>query len=62
MRREVEDSVARSTLLLSVVALFIGTVSIGNAATAGIAARTPEIGLRRAVARSRACSPPSRSH
>jgi putative ABC transport system permease protein len=49
LRRQVEDSVTRLSLILSIVALAIGTVSIGNAATAGIAARTPEIGLRRAV-------------
>ncbi|MEV4122153.1 ABC transporter permease [Micromonospora sp. NPDC049645] len=49
LRREIEDSTTRSTLLISGVALLMGTVSIGNAATAGIAARTGEIGLRRAV-------------
>lgn len=49
LRRQVEASVTRLSLILSVVALAIGTVSIGNAATAGIAARTAEIGLRRAV-------------
>ncbi len=49
LRREIEASTTRSTLLISGVALLMGTVSIGNAATAGIAARTPEIGLRRAV-------------
>jgi len=32
-----------------VIALVIGAVSIGNAATAGISVRTAEIGLRRAV-------------
>ena len=36
-------------MFLSLVALVIGTVSIGNAATAAIATRAPEIGLRRAV-------------
>lgn len=49
LRREIEGDVARSTILLSVVALLMGTISIGNAATAGIAARTSEIGLRRAM-------------
>ncbi|MEV8518073.1 ABC transporter permease [Dactylosporangium sp. NPDC051484] len=49
LRREVEGSVTRSSLLVSLVALVIGTFSIGNAATAGIATRTGEIGLRRAV-------------
>jgi putative ABC transport system permease protein len=49
LRREIEGNVTRLSLILSVVALAIGTISIGNAATAGIAARTPEIGLRRAV-------------
>lgn len=49
LRREIEGDVTRLSLILSVVALAIGTVSIGNAATAGIAARIPEIGLRRAV-------------
>ncbi len=49
LRREVEDQVARLSLLVSAVALVIGAVSIGNAATAGIAARVPEIGLRRAI-------------
>ena len=39
------SSTTRSTLLISGVALLMGTVSIGNAATAGIAARTGEIGL-----------------
>jgi putative ABC transport system permease protein len=49
LRREIEASVTRSTILLSVVALLIGTISIGNSATAAIATRTSEIGLRRAV-------------
>ncbi|SDD26014.1 ABC transporter permease [Actinokineospora iranica] len=49
LRQEIEGSVARLALVLSLVALGIGTVSIGNAATAGIVARTAEIGLRRAV-------------
>ncbi|HEX6352227.1 ABC transporter permease [Actinophytocola sp.] len=49
LRREVEGDVAQLSLILSLVALAIGTVSIANAATAGIAARIPEIGLRRAV-------------
>ncbi|MGK5521147.1 ABC transporter permease [Micromonospora sp. URMC 107] len=49
LRRSVEDSVTQLSLLLSIVALAIGTVSIGNAASASIAARTSEIGLRRAV-------------
>lgn len=49
LRREVEGDVAQLSLILSLVALAIGTVSIGNAATAGIAVRIPEIGLRRAV-------------
>jgi putative ABC transport system permease protein len=49
LRREVEGDVAQLSLILSLVALAIGTVSIANAATAGVAARIPEIGLRRAV-------------
>ncbi|MCU7724312.1 ABC transporter permease [Actinoplanes sp. KI2] len=49
LRTDVESSVTDSTVIISVAALLIGTISIGNAATAGIAARTPEIGLRRAV-------------
>ncbi|MFF5289151.1 ABC transporter permease [Paractinoplanes globisporus] len=49
LRQEIEGNVARSSLLISVIALVIGAVSIANATTAGIAARTQEIGLRRAV-------------
>ncbi len=49
LRREVEASVTRSSLILSLVALVIGAISIANSATAAIAARVPEIGLRRAV-------------
>jgi putative ABC transport system permease protein len=49
LRREVEGNVGRSTLLLSVVSLIIGTFTIGNAAAAAMNTRTPEIGLRRAV-------------
>jgi putative ABC transport system permease protein len=49
LRREVEDNVVRLSLVLSAVALAIGAVSIANTATAGIAARVPEIGLRRAI-------------
>ncbi|CAL9491596.1 Macrolide export ATP-binding_permease protein MacB [Actinosynnema sp. ALI-1.44] len=49
LRREVEDDVTRSSLLISLVTLVIGTVSIGNAAAAGTSARRAEIGLRRAV-------------
>ncbi|WP_410535907.1 ABC transporter permease [Streptomyces sp. KL2] len=49
LRRDVEDSVTRMAVVLSAVALAIGAVSIGNAATAGITARVPEIGLRRAL-------------
>ncbi len=49
LRREIEGDLTRSSLMISLITLIIGTVSIGNAATAGIVARTPEIGLRRAV-------------
>jgi putative ABC transport system permease protein len=49
LRQEVESNLTRSTLLLSVVSLLVGTISIGNAASAGIAARAGEIGLRRAI-------------
>jgi putative ABC transport system permease protein len=49
LRREVEASVTRSSFILSIIALVIGTISIGNAATAAVAARTGEIGLRRAI-------------
>lgn len=46
LRMEVETNVEQLSLILSAVALAIGAVSIGNAATASIAARVPEIGLR----------------
>ncbi|WP_378032044.1 ABC transporter permease [Actinoplanes sp. GCM10030250] len=49
LRQEIEGNVAQSSLMISVIALVIGAVSIANAATAGIAARTQEIGLRRAI-------------
>ncbi len=49
LRREIEDSITSSTLIISVVAFLIGTASIGNAATAAISSRSGEIGLRRAV-------------
>ena len=49
LRREIEGDLTSATMLLSLVALVIGTVSIGNAATGAIAARSAEIGLRRAV-------------
>jgi putative ABC transport system permease protein len=49
LRQEIEGSVTRSSLILSVVALLIGAVSIANSATGAIQARTAEIGLRRAV-------------
>jgi putative ABC transport system permease protein len=49
LRREIESDLTRSTLLISAISLIIGTVSIGNAATASISARRAEIGLRRAV-------------
>lgn len=49
LRREVEDNITRSSMSVSVIALLIGSVSIANAATAGIGARIGEIGLRRAV-------------
>ncbi|SDT74803.1 ABC transporter permease [Actinoplanes derwentensis] len=49
LRREVEGNVTRSSLILSGIALAIGAASIANAATASIVARTPEIGLRRAI-------------
>lgn len=49
LRREVEENVTRSSVSVSVIALLIGSVSIANAATAGIGARIGEIGLRRAV-------------
>ncbi|GIE95608.1 ABC transporter permease [Paractinoplanes rishiriensis] len=49
LRREIEGDLTRSTLVLSLIALVIGTISIGNAATAAIAVRAPEIGLRRAL-------------
>ena len=49
LRREVEATVTRTSLILSVIALLIGTISIGNSATAAVAARTGEIGLRRAI-------------
>lgn len=49
LRMQVQDEVTQFALVLSIVSLAIGAVSIGNSATAGIAARIPEIGLRRAV-------------
>ncbi|MBQ1050237.1 ABC transporter permease [Micromonospora sp. C51] len=49
LRQEIEGDIAQSSLLLSGLALVIGAVSIANAATASVAARIPEIGLRRAV-------------
>jgi putative ABC transport system permease protein len=49
LRREIEGDLTRSTVVLSLIALVIGTISIGNAATAAIAVRAPEIGLRRAL-------------
>ncbi|MEV4630235.1 ABC transporter permease [Micromonospora sp. NPDC049523] len=49
LRREVEASVQRSSMIVSIIALAIGALSIGNSATAAITARTAEIGLRRAV-------------
>ncbi|HEV2784579.1 MAG TPA: ABC transporter permease [Actinophytocola sp.] len=49
LRREIEADVTRSSVLISVLTLIIGTVSIANAATAGVSARRSEIGLRRAV-------------
>ena len=39
----------QTSLVLSLIALVMGAVSIANAATASIAARIPEIGLRRAI-------------
>ena len=49
LRQEVEGNVQASSLILSAVALVVGGISIANSATAAIAARTPEIGLRRAI-------------
>jgi putative ABC transport system permease protein len=49
LRRDVESDVTRMAMLLSLLALALGTVSIANAATAGVASRTAEIGLRRAL-------------
>jgi putative ABC transport system permease protein len=49
LRREIEGNLARSSLILSIVAFIIGAVTIATAAIAGVSARVPEIGLRRAV-------------
>ncbi|CRK60010.1 ABC transporter related [Alloactinosynnema sp. L-07] len=49
LRREVESNVLKLSMILSLVALAVGAISIGNAATAQIGARVGEIGLRRAV-------------
>lgn len=49
LRREIESNVTQMSLLASVVALVVGAVSIGNAATASMVLRTSEIGLRRAM-------------
>jgi putative ABC transport system permease protein len=49
LRREIEQNVTRSSLILSIMALIIGAVSIANSATASITTRIPEIGLRRAI-------------
>jgi putative ABC transport system permease protein len=49
LRREVEGSVTKMSLLASLIALIAGSVSIGNSATATMVQRIPEIGLRRAL-------------
>ena len=49
LRQEVEGGVKQLSLLVSVIAFVVGAVSIGNAAMAGIAQRTGEIGLRQAL-------------
>lgn len=49
LRREIEGNVTRSSLILSIAALIIGAISIANSATASIAVRVPELGLRRAI-------------
>lgn len=49
LRQEVEGSITNMTLLVSAIALVIGAVSIGNAATASMVQRTSEIGLRRSL-------------
>jgi len=48
-RRTVEENLTNQTLILSLVAFGIGTVSIANSATANIFSRISEIGLRRAL-------------
>nr|WP_244188193.1 ABC transporter permease [Streptomyces regalis] len=49
LRRAVEGNVTTLVLVVSLIALTVGTFSIATAATAGVAARAAEIGLRRAV-------------
>ncbi|MEV4143564.1 ABC transporter permease [Amycolatopsis sp. NPDC049691] len=49
LRRSVEGDVTTLALLVSLIALGIGTFSIATVATAGVAARSAEIGLRRAI-------------
>ncbi|WP_444949268.1 ABC transporter permease [Micromonospora ureilytica] len=49
LRREVESNTRRVAMVLSVTALVLGTISIGNAATSSVSTRTHEIGLRRAI-------------
>jgi putative ABC transport system permease protein len=49
LRRAVEENVTTLVLVVSLIALGVGTFSIATAATAGVTARAAEIGLRRAV-------------
>ncbi|WP_285727084.1 ABC transporter permease [Psychromicrobium xiongbiense] len=49
LRQQVESGVTSLSLLVSLVALIVGAVSIGNSAATGVVTRAPEIGLRRAL-------------
>ncbi|MET8977479.1 ABC transporter permease [Streptomyces sp. NPDC004539] len=49
LRQGIESDVTTLALAASLLALGVGTFSIATAATAGVSARAPEIGLRRAV-------------
>ncbi|BCW43966.1 hypothetical protein StoSoilB5_11500 [Arthrobacter sp. StoSoilB5] len=49
LRQEVSSNVTLMALLVSTLTLFIGCISIGNAAMAAMSARIPEFGLRRAM-------------
>lgn len=49
LRGEIEDDVSTSMMILSVVALVVSIVSVGNTMSMDVVRRTPEFGLRRAL-------------